>query len=317
MEPRVALFEQELLARRERYNVLFTLARRVRPRLDAERFGHNLRTLLAPVVAGLPAQHARGAIEPLYELCLSLTASEQFQRSPALLEVWSRLLPRAGAELVHNPGYLAAALSNAAYNLERYDGVDVEVWLRKMESLRPLCPTPEVWLEVGQILAWLCGTAHFREQAVALGQTLPPELRKALHPVWDEISADPWHGCRPSDGRPKVIRQVGSFLGFGGKFRQPPWVAYCGEGRFLVEDGSESWVLSSDAFGSTLKSGTAEVVEDAREDVMLDPQGELRWGEVRHSFSQLGRIRGQATSEDLLLLSLEESHRLILILGPK
>ena len=297
--------------------MLFTLARRVRPRLDAERFSHNLRTLLAPVVAGNPAQHARGAIEPLYELCLSLTASEQFQRSPALLEVWSRLLPRVGVELVEKPGELAAALSNAAYNLERHDGVDVAQWLSKMESLRSLCPTPEVWLGVGQILAWLCGMAHYREQAVTLGQRLSPELRKVLHRSWDEIAADPWFGCRPTDGRPRVIRQVGSFLGFGGKFRQPPWVAYCGDGRFLVEDGRDSWVLSSDVFGSTLKPGTAEIVEDARDDVVIDYQGELRWGEVKHSFSQLGRIRSQATSDDLLLLSLEDSHRLVLILGLK
>lgn len=316
MEPRVAILEEELTQRREHYNALFALARRARPRLDGEQFAHNLRRLLAPVVAGIPAQHARPTVEPLYNLCLSLTASEHFRRSPALVEVWSRLLPQAGQELIALPAYLPAALSNAAYNLERQEGVDVGAWLGTMERLRPLCLSPEVWLKVGQVAAWLCGMAHYREQAIELGESLTPELRSALHPEWDRVIEDPWHGHRPADGRPRVVRTVGGFLGFGGKFRQPPWVAYCGEGRFLVEDGSQSWVLSSDAFGSTLKSGTAEVMEDVRWDVGVNDHGELRWGDQMLELPKVGKVRGQAISEDLLVLSREDSHRLVLILGP-
>ncbi len=316
MEPRVAVLEEELTERRERYNAAFTLARRARPRLDGEQFAHNLRALLAPVVAGLPAEQAKAAIEPLYDLCLNLTASEHFRRSPALLEVWTRLLPLAGKELAEMPAYLAAALSNAAYNLEREAQTNVAGWFEMMERLHPLCISPEVWLKAGQVAAWLCGMAHFREQAIALGEQLTPELQHVLHPNWAQAVQDPWYGLRPDDARPKVVRTVGSFLGFGGRFRQPPWVAYCGAGRFLVEDGTESWVLSSDCFGSTLKPGTAEVSEDVRWDVGVNDHGELRWGEQMLELPGVGRVRSQATSEDLLVLTREDSHRIVVILGP-
>lgn len=310
------VLQQELTSRRERYNAAFALARRARPRLDGEQFSHNLRELLAPIVAELPPEKAREVIEPLYDLCLELTASEYFQRSPAIVEVWKRLLPQAKAELVASPAYLPAALGNAAYNIERQAGVDVAYWFDTMERLRPLCNDASVWLQVGQVAAWLAGMAHFRQQAIALGEGLPLELRQALHDQWEEVVNDPWHGHRPHDGHPKVVRTVGGFLGFGGAFRRPPWVAYCGAGRFLVEDGSESWVLSSDAFGSTLKPGTAEVMEDARWDVGVNDHGELRWGDVMTRLPELGRMRSQAISDDVLVLSQHDSHRLLIVLGP-
>ena len=313
---RVAVLEQELTERRERYNAAFTLARRARPRLDAEQFAGNLRTLLGPVVAGLPEALARPAIEPLYDLCLELTAGEHFRRSKALREVWTRLLPQAGSELAQMPAYLAAALSNACYNLERDEQADSASWLERMEQLRPLCTTPGEWLKAGQAAAWLCGMAHYRNEAIAVGDGLSPELQRALHPDWKAISSDSWYGLRPEDGRPIVVRTVGGFLGFGGRFRQPPWVAHCGAGRFLVEDGTESWVLSSDAFGSTLRPGTADVVEDVRWDVGVNDHGELRWGEQMLELPGVGRVRSQATSEDVLVLTREDSHRIVVILGP-
>lgn len=316
MEPRVAYFEQELAHRRERYNAAYAMARRLRPRLDGEQFLHNLRTLVAPILAELDAGAGVPLVEPLYDLCLELTGADLFGRSPAVSEVWRRLLPQAGAVLAESPRRLAAALTNAAYNMEREDLVHLDAWFSKMESCRGLCSGAEEWLQVGQVLAWRYGMAHFRESAIAVGQSLPSELRYSLAPNWDSEVRDPWHSLRAAYQKPGVVRRLGSFQGFGGKFRQPPWVAYAGDGRFLVEDGTESWLLNADAYGATLKRGTGELIEDERSEVVVHPDGRVNWSGHSLELPELSPVKSQATSHDILAVTSELSHHVFLILGP-
>lgn len=316
MEPRVAYFEQELADRRERYNAAYAMARRLRPRLDGELFTHNLRTLVAPILAELDPDFGRPVVEPLYDLCLELTGADLFGRSPAVSEVWKRLLPQAGSELVESPRRLAAALTNAAYNMEREELVHLDAWFSKMESCRSLCSGAEQWMQVGQVLSWRYGMAHFRESAIAVGESLPPELRESLWPNWDREVSDPWHGLRAAYKKPGVVRRLGAFLGFGGKFRQPPWVAHAGDGLFLVEDGTESWLLCADAHGATLKRGSGELSEDGRPDVVAHPNGKVEWDGQSLELPELSPLKSQATSSDLLAVTSELSHHVFLILGP-
>jgi hypothetical protein len=321
MEPRVAAFEEELNQRKERYNTVFAMARRSRPGLDGELFKHNLRTLVAPILAEMNAELGKPLVEPLYDLCLELTGNDLFRRSPAVLEVWQRLLPQAVQELVEAPSLLPAALTNAAYNLEREETAHLDFWVGKMERCRGLCGGAGRWLQVGQIMAWRCGMAHYRESAIALGNSLPEGLREGLRhdlwPDWEQDIADPWHALRLAEnGTPSIIRRVGSFQGFGGRFRQPPWVAYAGSGRFLVEDGTESWILSADAFGATLKPGTAEILDSARADLKASAKGKVQWGQQSLDLPELGPVRSSAASQHVLAVTSEHSHQLFLILGP-
>ena len=316
MEPRVDYFEQELADRRERYNTVYAMARRARPRLDGDLFMHHLRTLVAPILAQLDAASGRPLVEPLYDLCLELTGTDLFGRSPAVSEVWKRLLPQATQQLKDSPRFLPAALSNAAYNMEREELAHLDAWFSRMEACREQCEGAERWLQVGQVLAWRFGMAHFRDSAIELGSSLPADLRQSLWPDWDQEVADPWHSLRKAYREPGVVRRLGSFLGFGGKFRQPPWVAYAGGGRFLVEDGTESWLLCTDAHGATLRRGSGELCEDLRSDVTVKPDGKVEWGGKTIDIPELGPVRSQATSNDLLAVTTELSHHVFLVLGP-
>lgn len=312
----MSAFQDELLERRERYNTAYALARRVRPRLDAERFADNLKGLVAPIADSLPQGEGRTVVEPLYDLCLELTGSDLFRRSSAATMVWQRLLPLAGPLLLHQPQLLAAALTNAAYNLEQEDATDQDGWFEALEKARPLCADAETWLKVAQVQAWRSGLAHFRESAIALGESLPSDLRAALYPTWRRDLEDPWHRHRRHGAPPALLRKVGGFVGFGGKFRQPPWVANAGDGRFLVEDGSDSWLLCSDPFGSTLRRATAEIFDDERPDVRVEDNGTISWDGELVRFPDLGPVRSHAVSQNLIALTSQRSHHIFLILGP-
>ncbi len=193
MAEQVAVLERELLAQRERYNTLFALARRMRPRLDGERFLENLRSLVGPIVE---EQGAR-LVEPLYDLCLELSGSELFLRSPAVRQVWAELLPGAASRLLAGEApKLVASLTNAAYNVET-EGADWKSWLEQMTRLESRCDSPRQWLELGQVAAWTSGLAHYRESAlkIASNPLCGPQSWRVQW-LWGDLSAAALGGPR-------------------------------------------------------------------------------------------------------------------------
>ena len=317
----VELLASELNARRERYNSLFALARRIRPRLDGEIFLENLRTFVGPIVqaSGATSQEdARPLVESLYELCLELTGSDLFRRSAATTTLWTDLLPLAAPRLLSSPEALAAALTNAVYNLEAEESPDWQRWLEMMNSAQEICSDSEEWLRFGQAASWCCGMAHFRESAWELAAGLSRPLQSLLPADWESLKGDPWAPCRSTrDAAPKVLARVGAFVGFGGKFQQPPWVAYAGDERFVVQDGEAEWVLSCDAFGATMKSSvSSDILVPARDDVTVMDDGLVRWSEHRVRFEELAPVRSYAVSETVLAVTSDLSHSVFLFLGP-
>src|SRR5262249_26471907 len=121
-------------------------------------------------------------------------------------------------------------------------------------------------LRLGQVLAWRCGLAHFREGALEAAKVLPTRLAMVAvgalaNSEWPAVQArllkepwfDPSHAWSP--GILRVAKKVGTFRGFGGHFLELPEVASLG-GQFVVRSGSEAWWLLADAFGATLHRAT-------------------------------------------------------------
>lgn len=314
----VAFFKRQLAEKRDRYNTLFALARRVRPRLDGELFAQNLRSLVAPIVAAGVHQSERGGealVDSLYEVCLELTGSDLFRRSPAAFAVWARLLPASGSFLLDEPQTLPSALTNAAYNIESEPGGNWQRWIEGMLHLRPHARTVKEWLELGQVLAWTSGLAYFRESALQLATSLDRTLLEGIYPNFSVLYNDAWAPLRPEPGRFELVCQVGAFTGFGGKFPLPPIASAVSGGRFVILDGTREWILSCDGFGHTLKSGVDYEEVESDPELEWDGQtGMVRWRGAELKLPHLTPLSSVSASGDVVVVTSERSHRLSLLL---
>lgn len=311
MADSLELLQRELLAERDRYNTLYAVARRARPRLEAGLFEHNLKRYLAPLLH----QPSTALTPELYEVVLELTGVELFDRSPAVRALWEELLPKAGPLLTTAPGRTVACLTNAVYNLESEPGADWRFWLSRMEKSLSVCQNGEMWLQVAQVLAWVAGMAHYRESAQELAARLPAEVTEALIPRWDRVSHDPWWPRRPQDTGLIPVHTVGGFLGFGGPFRKPPEVITAAAERFLVSDGANDWMLYSDGFGATLKRVHDVDLQDGEaQKVTVSDGGEIEWAGKRFSFPELGPVSGFAVSGQLLAVTGALTHKVSVFL---
>ncbi|MCA9791362.1 MAG: hypothetical protein KC910_06190 [Candidatus Eremiobacteraeota bacterium] len=250
---------EALLARRERYNTAFAVARRARPSLCPEAFSEHLLEVLEPIVERLEPQSLARAVEELYDLSLDLVGSELLgpnSRHPAVVAGWERLLPRLGRFVSQQPRQLAAELTNALYHLSATPGARPLFWLGRMQELADQFENADELRAVGQVLAWMAGLAHFREGALEVLARLDSQWARQLLD-WDvrhldDLARRPWTDPECGQrGHLEVVARVGAFRGFGGLFVRPPRVSSAGQDRFVVDDTEATYLLCADHFGAT------------------------------------------------------------------
>ena len=308
--------ERELLAERERYNTLFALAKRARPRLEEERFKHDLLTFAAPMVREVAPEHRARVVSALYGLTLELTGVELFARSEAVRAVWVELLPSAPGLVAENPEVVVAALTNAAHNLQQEPGVDWSFWLRQMADCASDCSGFGQWLGLAKLLSWVSGMAHFQESALSLAETLPQTLTEKVVPRWDKVKTDPWWARRPQPGKMIRVHQVGGFVGFGGVFRKPPEVVAAGPNRFLVTDGADDWLLFCDGFGATLKRVVDFAIADPEpSDIRVNSSGEVLWSGERAGLPEVAPVGSFDAVGSVVAVAGKLSHHVHILLG--
>lgn len=314
MADSLARLQAFLLRDRERYNALFTLVRRARPRLEAERFERNLAQLLAPLLRSFEGEDER-ALKELYPLLLDLTGAELFERSEAVRALWSELLPACVPLLKREPAKMVASLTNAIYNLEKEPGADWRFWLGRAMKCYPACSDAAMWLKACQVLAWVAGMAHFRESALTLSKELPESVCTALVPRWDKVKEDPWWARRHQSDPLIAVHKVGGFAGFDGPFQRPPEVLSATDERFWVSDGGDDWLLFSDGFGATLKRiRDFDLQEPRGSDVTVSPEGEVVWEGRSFFFPELAPVSGFAVSGQLLAITGRLTHKISILL---
>lgn len=283
-----APFSSILAAGRSRFNQRMADARRRHAGLSTEGFGQFLVTCIDPIVSAVAlVDSARAPAVALaaYDMGLELTGLGLVgpgARSPFLATVWRTLAPRLAGLIVHQPAEVLGLLSNAALYIESIARTRCPEWIAQMAALSGQMQTIPQFQAVGQIAAWRCGVAHFRDGAIEAGDRLPEAVALSAFGAtgtgsWQEVRAqalaDPW--WKP--GAIPTGIETGAFSGFGGEFSVPPEVRAHPHG-FTVKSGGAYYLLVADAYGAVLHPS-----DQAEHDVLDAAKGEWKLkGSVLH-----------------------------------
>lgn len=305
-----AVFTAILKSGREEFNAQYALAKKQFPALEAEAFSNFLQATVDPLVVKVHSTNPEAAVavaQAGYEVGLELVAQRLVgaqARHPWIQQLWDEVLPGAEQHVTAAPREVIGALSNAAHQLGTVPGARPQDWLGILTRLAPLAESPETFLKAGQVAAWRCGLAHYRESALAVADLLPPVLALAALTVpegqddepgssqtagealavWPEIRQrlqnGRWtrglgnngrnHSSRNDLAAPRLMRRTGAFRGFGGLFPEPPRLVVA-QDQLYVRSGNDGWLLTADAFGATFHRATPEELAAARPQIPQVP----------------------------------------------
>ncbi|MGC4122280.1 MAG: hypothetical protein QM765_48395 [Myxococcales bacterium] len=316
---------------RDRFNSRVTTLRRQGRKIDPVALLAHLADAVAPAVAAaekVDEKRVDAVTEALFDLSVDLVGKDVVgptSRHPYVVEAWRTLLPTLAARLADEPGRVAGAVTNAAYNLELEPSARVSEWLAAMRELGPRCPGVAELLSCGQVLAWRCGLAHYRDSALHAWRTLPDSLaREALglprgsseaKAVLESALGDPWQrpGAAVLPPRLKVVGKVGGFRGFGGPFLTPPRLFTFGRHVFAA-DAEHFWSIHADCFGQTLQRAV-QPPDDERQmgPAMVEDDGNVSFAGLTVRLPELAGASGFAASETVLAVVLRHSHKIVLV----
>lgn len=343
-EPRVrGAFAGVLEAGRDRFNAAFAQARHEHPRLDSHAFSDHLCLRVAPIVNAVAERFPEKVIDvgtAMYDLSLEMLRAELLNR-PEIALIFTDLLPKLAHPLAREPRRVVAAVVNAALQIGTRGPSPTKRWISAVAAAAQLDPSLDDLLGFGQVAAWRAGLAHYREGALKVAPSLDPHLvalavdpsavdptqnlaqpsadsasRNALvAQMLERLKTDRWHvpgSPQQPDARTTIRARVGEFRGFGGVFQRPPTVS-ASENRLFATDGTDTWQISVDAFGSTFHRVGPVPVWTGTGAFTLDRDGTVWRGRERQRIEVLADARSWASTDDTLAVTLRSTHHVFLI----
>ena len=320
-----------LRSARAEFNARFVEMKRRHPDLDAGAFSAVLRTMVDPVaeaVAVVNPDRVAATVLAAYDASLVIVAERLAGpggRYPVISDAWQTLLPALAPLLAQAPGRVIGAVTNALCHLAGTPGIQAAEWTGRLATIAPELTSVDLLLRAGEVTAWRCGLAHYRDGALAAADALPPEIALRLldapaGAVWPEVRArlarerwwNPAQEARPEPLR--LVRAAGSFRGFGGLFVEPPAVAAMGN-QIFVRSGDGCWLLTADAFGATFHRAEASEFQAAAggaSPLRILRSSVIRDGETR-DLPELGQVTSAAATGDTIAVTGLLSHRITLL----
>ncbi|MFV2045265.1 MAG: hypothetical protein ACC700_18785 [Anaerolineales bacterium] len=319
-----------LAKNRESFNTRFKAARLQNPALNPAEFSAHLSSLVARIIDSV-AKFAPSQVDEvvlvIYELSLDLFAARSLGQDalfPEVYDAWESLLPKAHRFISSDPGPVTAAVSNAVVNVSKENPGAANRWIQMMEGLVDHCANTRDFLNAGQVVAWQCGLAHYRESALKIWKELSKPLQKAtlgIDVTQDEISqmflADPWFNpsVRIKTSALNIVSVAGGFKGFGGPFVTPPRVYRDGH-MLMAADSESSWSIHADCFGTQFKRqgpppSETQIHAPQSEAFFKNDRVEFRDEVLTHP--DLKAWTSYASTEYTLAVTLKQSHIIYLI----
>ena len=322
-----AALAEALEARRSDFNARFRLAAQRYPQLDGQELLRFMAECIDPLIRAVHERAPAAKAEVLavaYDCALQLTGQRltlESGRYRAVPATWRELLPAAAAFVAASPSLVIPALSNAAHQLTGSNDDSAQRWKTRLLQVVGVCTNAGEFLRAGQVIAWLCGLAHYREGALAALQQLPIAVAgKILHvaaqqvaPALQRLQTDPWFDpFSTRNAGLRVVRHAGAFRGFGGAFIRPPLLRSVA-GGWLVQSGADYWLLIADAFGATLHRASEAEWRAARSIHVEHADGRLVHNKQALDLNGAGPITSSALSGQAVACSFAHSHQIALV----
>jgi hypothetical protein len=331
-------FAQALKNNREKLNTKFAYARHASPTIEGDAFKEHLRLIVEPVVEAVSRVAPKKVDEVLlavYDFSLDLMSKGMVgaeTRYPALLRGWNQIFVQFPHLLAQDPVRFAGAISNALYNLSINQNTRPDFWINEMLSLGRNCDEVQAFLDVGKIVAWRSGMAHYREGALEVCLTIDAKLARAALCIKDDsdtpvdfiverLKQDPWLAPwaagheRPGNRRLKITSMVGAFRGYGGLFVSPPEVFLSGSDIYVF-DNEYCWLMTADLFGATLHRVGAYIPEPdktGRKDFHIDNSGRVTKADYQMIFPELQTPSSFVANETTLAVTIPISFAVYLV----
>lgn len=331
-------FAQALKNNRDKLNTKFAYARHASPTLEAEAFKEHLRLMVEPIVEAVNRVAPKNVDEvliALYDFSLDLMSKGMVgaeTRYPALMRGWNQIFAQFPHLLAQDPATFAGSISNALYNLSINQNTRPDFWINEMLSLGWNCSDVQSFLEVGKIVAWRSGMAHYREGALEICLTMDVKLARAalcindgsdtpIEVVIERLKQDPWlapwaasHEAQRNK-RLKITSTVGAFRGYGGLFVSPPEV-FLSNNDFYVFDNEYCWLMTADIFGATLHRVGTYIPEPDKtrgKDFKIDKSGRVNRADYQMIFPELQAPSSSAANEKTLAVTVPISFGVYLV----
>jgi hypothetical protein len=321
-----APFAGVLRSARADFNARFVEMKRRHPDLDAEAFSAVLRTMVDPIadaVSAVNSDRLGATVWAAYDAALVVVAEKLAGpggRYPAIAKAWQELLPAVAQLVATSPFRVIGAVTNALTQLASTPSVREAEWTARLLAVAPELTTVDDFLRAGQVAAWRCGLAHYRDGALAAADHLLPAVALRLldapaGAAWPEVCARLrkerwWDPAQETAAEPlRVVRSAGTFRGFGGLFIEPPTVAAIG-GQIFVRSGDSHWLVTADAFGATFHRADAAEFEAAAREKRPPPLGLA--GAMR-DLPALGKVTSTAETADTVAVTGTLTHSITLL----
>ena len=331
-------FVPVLRENRDKLNTKFAYARHTYPKLDGDVLLAHMQMMIAPIidtVSRISLQRVEPVLLTLYDLSLELLGKGMIgteTRYPAMVKGWNRIFTQSANLLVQEPLLFAGSVLNALYNLSISQGTRPNYWIDEMLRIGAECNDVQTYLEVGKIVAWRSGMAHYRDGALDACLQLDPKLSRLslsikddantpTNVIIDRLRHDPWlapwaANLGPkSERRLKIASVVGGFRGFGGVFVSPPEVVLS-NGDFFVFDNESCWLMTADLFGATLHKVGAnlpDLTKTNNDSFTIDKKGRVSKSPYQSDFPELEASSSFAADETTLAVTLPVSFGIYLV----